>query len=92
MKASRFVFIFYQLEVISVTNIGNCNAHKTLFTLQENDLEFLSNDLGERLVKVVRHQKLGIYEDKVPNRQEMEPHIQLLYSLHIHRNYSKISE
>jgi len=67
--------------------MGNCKAHKTLFTLQENDLEFLSNGLGERLVKVVRREKLGIYEDKVLNGQEMEPLIQRLYTLHIYRNY-----
>jgi hypothetical protein len=59
------VFIFYQLEVASVLNMGNCNTHKTLFTLQVNDVKFLSSGLGERLMKVVRHRKLGIYADKV---------------------------
>ena len=64
--------------------MGNCNAHKTLFTLQENDLEFLSSELSERRVNVVRRKKLGFYEDKVLNKQEMEPLIQLLYRLHIY--------
>ena len=58
--------------------MGNCKANKALFTLQENDL---STDLGKRLVTVVRHKKFGYYEYKVLNRQEMEPLIQLLYSI-----------
>ena len=76
--------MFYQLEVASVVNIENRKASENFYTLQENDLEFLSNGLGEGLVKVVRHYKLGIiYEDKVLNRQEMEPLIQPVYRLHI---------